>query len=334
MTSETPLTFTGERLVPGQVEPDLYAEHITRYQFASSFANGKRVLDAGCGTGYGARLLASVAAEVVGFDRSIEAIRYAIKHFNSPNLSYLVGDCESIPCPDASFDIIVTFEVIEHLPDPARYVQELARVLAPAGLLVLSTPNKRQYSDALPGYKNPYHTHEFYFAEWDQLLTQTFPIVQHFAQEYTHALAFREFRASYDNAFVDRVHEDGPEGNRLTRDRFFQDTQFFVALCAHDQAALSAPRPNLFLLSQSNLLAEKDRWIAALRRQVDEAREEVEHANRVIAELQQQLAEQTAWAQRAVSDVQQRDKIIQELQQQLAEQTRLSTAGRQQRARS
>lgn len=288
MAEEVPLTFTGERLVPGQVEPDLYAEHITRYQFASSFAGGKRVLDAGCGTGYGAQLLASVATEVVGFDRSIEAVRYATKHFNSPNLSYLVGDCEAMPFPDASFDMIVTYEVIEHLPDPARYVQELGRVLAPRGLLVLSTPNKRQYSDALPGYKNPFHTREFYFAEWDQLLAESFPAVHHLAQEYTHVLTFRDYEAGHQDAVIDHARRDTSSSDQLTRGQFFEDAQFFLTLCAYDTSALTS-HPHFYLLSESNLLAEKDRWIAALRGQVDAAHKEVERANCVIRELQQQI---------------------------------------------
>ena len=107
--------FTGERVIPGQVDIDLFNEHMARYAFAARLARGKRALDAGCGAGYGSAELARAALTVVGIDSSLEAIEYARASYPLPNLKFEQASCEALPHADASFDLIVAFEVIEHL---------------------------------------------------------------------------------------------------------------------------------------------------------------------------------------------------------------------------
>src|SRR5713226_4433874 len=102
--------FTGERVVPGEVEPDLWNEHVARYAFAARRAGGKRVLDAGCGSGYGSARLAAQARYVVGIDNSHEAFDAASRQFR-----LVRGDCRILPFRAASFDLVVALEVIEHL---------------------------------------------------------------------------------------------------------------------------------------------------------------------------------------------------------------------------
>src|SRR3954453_22946180 len=89
--------FTGERVIPGQVDVDLLNEHLARYTFASRLARGKRVLDAGCGAGYGSAELAHAAQSVVGMDVAAEAVGFAREHYRLPNLNFEQGSCTAMP---------------------------------------------------------------------------------------------------------------------------------------------------------------------------------------------------------------------------------------------
>ena len=170
------ITFTGERFVPGCAGEIAY-EHWHRYAFARQFVAGKSVLDAACGEGYGSALLASVAASVVGVDIDVPAVAHAIERYgDGERVRFLAGSCTALPLDDASVDAVVSFETIEHLDasDQPRMLAEFARVLKRGGLLVISSPNKRLYSDAR-AYVNEFHLHELYRDDLTTLLTPHFP---------------------------------------------------------------------------------------------------------------------------------------------------------------
>jgi SAM-dependent methyltransferase len=148
---------TPERFDPMQMGGELVeAEHMARYLWSTSFCRDMRVLDAGCGIGYGAAMLHGAgASEVVGVDVSETAIEIARSRV--PDGVWLeVADLVDLPFPDDQFDRIVCFEVIEHVDHPELVLDELARVLAPGGLLLISSPNRDRY---VPG--NPHHKREF-----------------------------------------------------------------------------------------------------------------------------------------------------------------------------
>lgn len=166
------MEFTGERFVP-QVEGDIRLEHLHRYLAARSIVAGKRVLDIACGEGYGSELMAGTALEVTGVDVDEESIEHARQAYKKSNLRFVRGDITAIPLGDASVDVVVSFETIEHLSDHRRMMLEVKRVLAPNGVLVLSSPDRREYSD-VPRYKNPYHIRELYVSELKALLSQHF----------------------------------------------------------------------------------------------------------------------------------------------------------------
>ncbi len=146
------------------------AEHVSRYAFAAQLCAGKRVLDVACGEGYGAYLLAKLGAKsVLGVDISEEALAVARQKFAGDNVMFLAGDALQLPellAEHDNFEVIVSFETIEHVTDAARFLQGVRQVLAPGGVVLLSCPNDAQNREgAVP---NPYHVRTYSFAEFQQ----------------------------------------------------------------------------------------------------------------------------------------------------------------------
>lgn len=164
-----------ERLNPSEHRGDLIdTEHRARYLWASRLATGLNVLDAGCGTGYGLELIADGGARrTVGIDISELAVAEAAKANRSDAVEVLEGDVRNLPFSNGEFDLAVCFEVIEHVEEPETVLDELARVLAPHGLLCISTPNRRVYP---PG--NPFHVHEYEPEEFAETLRHRFAHVR------------------------------------------------------------------------------------------------------------------------------------------------------------
>jgi 2-polyprenyl-3-methyl-5-hydroxy-6-metoxy-1,4-benzoquinol methylase len=168
------LPFTGERFTPECVR-EMWLEHWHRYAFALAWARGRRVLDAACGEGYGAALLAREGAQVTAVDVSAEALEHARTRYGEiPGLSFVEADVADLAqMPDASFDLIVSFETLEHLEAQDAMLAGFRRLLAPGGLLLISTPDRRVYSDQT-GYRNEFHVRELYRDEFDALLGRHF----------------------------------------------------------------------------------------------------------------------------------------------------------------
>jgi len=167
--------FTGERFLPELTSPKICYEHLHRYLFATKLATGKIVLDIACGDGYGANILADFATQVYAMDIDHPQIQQAAAKYSHPNLTFRTSSVDQIPLPDHSVDLIVSFETVEHVDQSVQYqfLHEIKRVLKNDGLLVLSTPNKYQYSDIWQ-YHNEFHRHEFYEREFLDFLQPHF----------------------------------------------------------------------------------------------------------------------------------------------------------------
>jgi O-antigen biosynthesis protein len=153
------------------------AEHLARYRAAAALAAGRRVLDAGCGTGYGTQMLVHAGSQSVhGLDSAPDAVR-ATARLTGGAAEIVQGDIHQLPFDDASFDLVVCFEVIEHVEERDRVLAELRRVLTDDGLLVISTPNRDVY---LPG--NPHHVHEYTPDEFEAELRKLFATVRSYGQ--------------------------------------------------------------------------------------------------------------------------------------------------------
>jgi ubiquinone/menaquinone biosynthesis C-methylase UbiE len=204
------LKFTGERFVPGEAEGDIELEHLHRYSLACALAKGKRILDVASGEGYGSAMLAAHAAEVIGVDISEEAIRHASGKYTAPNLRFVHGSCSALPLPDAAVDMVVSFETIEHHDQHEAMMQEIKRVLRPGGLLVISCPDKLEYSDK-PGYVNEFHVKELYRGEFQELLARHFARHRLYGQRVGYGSVV--LSESYDG--LQQIQSYAMEGNEL-----------------------------------------------------------------------------------------------------------------------
>ncbi|MHB8643724.1 MAG: class I SAM-dependent methyltransferase [Gaiellaceae bacterium] len=168
-----------ERIVPDETARGIVAIHLRRYAFAQPYCEGKDVLDAACGVGYGTVALAETAARVVGADVDADAIAYARGRYARDNVEFVVADLLDPPFADASFDVVASFETIEHLREPETFVRHVARVLRPGGVFVVSTP-RVDVTTLRPG--NPFHEVEFSPADFETLLRRHFSRVDLYGQ--------------------------------------------------------------------------------------------------------------------------------------------------------
>lgn len=166
------LNFTGERLVT-KINEYWTLEHLHRYAIVKDLVIGKNILDIACGEGYGSNILSSYAKNVVGIDISDEAINHAKKKYKKDNLQFKQGSATFIDLPDTSIDIIVSFETIEHLKEHDEMLQQFKKVLKRDGILIISSPDKKNYSDKT-GYANPFHLKELYKNEFESLIKKYF----------------------------------------------------------------------------------------------------------------------------------------------------------------
>ncbi len=200
-TVTTPLTFTGERFLP-EVRGAIWYEHWHRYAVVAPLAAGKRVLDAASGEGYGSFLLARAAASVVGMDVSATAIAHAQQRYVQSNLTFVAASVTALPLPDASIDLVVSFETIEHLTEQASMLAEFRRVLSADGVLVISSPNRPVYNEG-GGIDNHFHVRELDRDELAALLTQHFPAQAWYAQRViAQSALWAEGPAAAPNAFL------------------------------------------------------------------------------------------------------------------------------------
>jgi SAM-dependent methyltransferase len=272
-----------ERFVPEQDRGRLIeAEHLARYRWAAQAADGQRVLDAGCGTAYGSRLLAEAGArEVVGVDVAQAVVETVA--LSMPETVHLVtGDLRELTFTDGEFDLVVCFEVIEHVEDPAVVLDELVRVLAPDGLLLISSPNRGVYP---PG--NPHHVHELTPAELEAELTSRLDNVRLLRQ---------------DDHIVSALHErDGdPAGLRLddvTADRDLGSEVYTVAVASRstlpDLPGVAVLTGTLELREwlaaadvQTAAIADKDNFIVELEARLQER----DRLSELLVDAEQRLA--------------------------------------------
>lgn len=181
MPEQQKLSFTGERFLP-ECQREIWYEHYHRYHVVADWVENKVVLDAACGEGYGSHILAQKADRVLGIDVSSEAVQHAKSAYPQDNLRFMQGDVLALDLPDHSVDVVVSFETIEHVAEHQQLLSEFKRVLKKDGLLIISTPDKAEYSDKT-GFVNEYHVKELYQDEFADLIGAEFKHTQWLGQK-------------------------------------------------------------------------------------------------------------------------------------------------------
>jgi len=239
--NDSALPFTGERFTPECVR-EIWYEHWHRYAFARPLVAGKRVLDAACGEGYGSALLAGAAASVTGVDIDPVSVAHASARYSGiSNLRYECADAVALPFAERSFDLVASFETLEHLDAQEELIAGFARVLADDGMLVVSSPDKHVYSE-LAGFRNEFHVRELYRQEFIDLLTGHFPHVRLYGQKLLFQSAIWPVDGSGGVPQATTAHEGGA---RLDQGLDYAP-MYFIAVCARQELPEELPGLSLF----------------------------------------------------------------------------------------
>jgi len=282
---------TGERFVPEVMGDQLIeAEHHARYRHAMRLVPGRKVLDAGCGVGWGSALLAAAgASSVVGLDLDAGALADARERTSAA--TFVRGDLQVLPFAAQSFDVVVCYEAIEHVADPHTALDEFRRVLVPDGLLTVSSPNPDVYA-----HGNPFHVHEFHPEELRAELSERF----------RHATVWQQHSMLASVLLSDDVPPDAPRYDVANLASLSMDTATYSVMDASD-AAIPAASPMAALVSgrqfaemadqleaQRDLIVPlEDRALDAVRvagAERDHYRTELDRTLLLLMEAEQELA--------------------------------------------
>jgi 2-polyprenyl-3-methyl-5-hydroxy-6-metoxy-1,4-benzoquinol methylase len=247
------MEFTCERLELGKLKALVENEHLARYRYAMQMVRGKRVADIACGTGYGTQMLAEAGAQSVhGMDLSAEAVEFCRENCNIPNVTFSVANAQKLAAiGDCEFDLIVSFETIEHLPEVEAYIDEMARILRPGGRLLVSTPDRRIASVMYRFFGRPtnkHHVREYTEHELLSLLSTRFQI------EALHGQAFvpwwlviwpvqfcikslcRLIGTKRARKFKDNLYTDGGNVEVLQKPSTSRIAKFWVVSCIRPES--------------------------------------------------------------------------------------------------
>ncbi len=292
-------------MIPGKVDGDLWAEHLSRYLFAERLAQDRRVLDLGAGVGYGAERLSRVARSVTALDIALDAMRYGREHHPGRGVRYLAAASEALPFAAGSFDLVVSFELLEHVQDAPSLLAEVRRVLVPDGIFVVSTPNRLYYSEER-GEHNEFHIHEFEIPEFEQFLRAAFAHVQLFVQNHAPAVV------------ISRPGQEGISQGRFCRPASepIGDAQrtchYAIAVCAAQKCQVE----DLVLFPQAagNVLREREKHVCLLQQERESERGEFQN-------LRHEFEERTAWALRLEAELHKAQADLQRNQGELESRT-------------
>ena len=283
---DTNLEWTGERYVP-QIRGTIALEHLHRYAFASEYVEGKVVLDIASGEGYGSEMLSRMARHVYGVDIDKDSVLHAQNKYKAQNLEYLVGSCTEIPLPDASVDVAISFETIEHITDQDLMMSEIKRVLTPGGILIISSPEKDIY-DEINQKPNPFHLKELTRSEFQGILNKHFKCTAFLGQRVLHGSALIGIDG---NCPVTKTYSFSSLPQKIETEHGLAHPVYIVAVCSDKPLSNIAGNlceqsilENEFCVEQlrqvgalenslndlNNLITERDQWLLDARDEIEE----------------------------------------------------------------
>lgn len=290
------MKFTGERYVPSE-QGELRVEHYHRYAVAMQVAKDKIVLDLACGEGYGSALLSLVANQVIGVDISDEAIAHARTAYAArENLRFECNSATDTSFPNEYFDLVISYETIEHLAEQEEMLAEIRRVLKPEGMLLISSPNRPVYSEGRD-FKNEFHVKELDFAEFDALLRPHFGQIDYYGQRLTMGTVIQPLTGSRQS--YQALSDNGEEIVSQTFD--LKSPTYFVALCGAADSPLPALNASILIPSSLDLVEHYVGFAHWARNQDHELKirdsnvlhykNEAEQLGKRIQEMQRQIQE-------------------------------------------
>ncbi len=319
MSTSNLISWTGERYVPwaNLSSPDIDYEHLNRYYFAANFVKGKKALDLASGEGYGAYILASCAEEVIGIDVDEQAIKHATNKYFCNNLRFDSGSISEIPIVgEKVFDVITCFEALEHIEEQDKLFKEVARLLKDDGLLIISSPNKKLYTDELKN-ENQYHLKELYYDEFAKLVTTNFKNVKYLGQKVisgSQIWPLGERKGHVENNYIQKVedHFNLADINNL-------DPMYFIAIASNSMLPDEAYFSNIIDISDE-LKNSLFRIIFSLEQQKKEIEqlnnEQRCELNRLIFELanrEKEKIEKTSEIERLTAEIVSKEKTLNNL---------------------
>lgn len=273
------MEFTGERFVP-HCHGEIAAEHYHRYFFAASLVSGKRVLDIASGEGYGTHILAQCAAHVTGVDISPEAVANAAEQYAGDNITFLQGSARAIPLPDASVDVVVSFETLEHLHEQEEMLQEIRRVLRDDGMLIMSTPNRPIFSTR---GVDQFHVKELSRDEFTALLAGQFSHLSLLGQK----VAYGSLLSGAGGCLsLLRRKEESVTADSLP---FLDQAMYFIALAANVPLPCAEASFFEYPLEQSDAAIKLHRELAALEERRHAAEERLKTTEEELRDTKERL---------------------------------------------
>lgn len=304
--------YNGERFVPEECDGEMKAEHYQRYYLAQQLSRGRIILDAACGEGYGSGLLSEVAERVVGLDIDDEAICRAKKKYERDNLSFVTGSIESLPFESKCFDMVVSFETIEHVDSDIqkKFLSEILRVLKDDGVLIMSTPNKKIYTDSVGG-DNKYHIKEFYGDEYMVFLHQYFKNIECVCQyPYTGYFLSRE----------DEKFQNVKEVPCVSMD----DSRYIIAICSNAEREYAVDTEKTVIFDNSmyydlyRVVHKQERQIIQMRQEVEEfgkrKEEDIVKQKEYIFHLEKDIKQQREYISKMEKDIKQQREYISKME--------------------
>lgn len=275
------MLFTGERMIPELNKgKTFYYEHLLRYLFASQFIQNKKVLDAGCGAGYGTRMLYELGGrEITGSDISKEAIEYAMASYRKPGVQFIEANAEKLPDFKEKFEVVVAFEILEHLSDQRSFLKGVKANLKSGGILLVSTPNKFTYPSG-----NQFHLKELSPGEFKKLLKEYFNYVYLLNQQFlfSNSLQLIDKKNNLDLGFMNEKYiKDSMMSINPSID--VKESRYLVAVCSDQKINNISPYLlNTFTVDEFSLRDGVEGMTSTVRNNIKELnkKEEIKELKR------------------------------------------------------
>ena len=272
------MEFTGERYLPDlDIDSEISIFHLQRYKSILDICKNKIVLDAASGEGYGTKLISSVAKEAYGIDIDNGSVELANINYGSAYLKYINSSVEELPFEDNFFDLVVSFETIEHVSKEIqdKFLSEIKRVLKPEGILIISSPDRVNYSE-IPNFSNPFHVCELSKDEFVVFLEQKFSNISLY------------YQGILCNSYIKGFEQEISKISKYIELRESDDTlaEYVIAVCSNRQISENI---SSVVLDSANKYYKLDREIKTLKERIGNPNKIIEQKENYINEQRELL---------------------------------------------